>query len=105
MWDNWRVVGIARTTQNTVLHPVLSDHLGTPRKILTPTGSVVWSWDGKDAFGLQSPNENVSSSTFVFDARFPGQWFDKETGLFHNGSLCYTANARHYTHPLAIQRW
>ena len=104
-WDNWRVVGIARTTQNTVLHPVLSDHLGTPRKILTPTGSVVWSWDGKDAFGLQSPNENVSSSTFVFDARFPGQWFDKETGLFHNGFRYYNANVGRYTQsdPLGLE--
>lgn len=65
----------------------------------------MWSWDGKDAFGFQAPNENVSSTTFEFNARFQGQWFDKETGLFHNGFRYYNAHVGRYTQsgPLGLE--
>ena len=41
----------------------------------------------------------------MFFARFPGQWFDKETGLFHNGFRYYNANVGRYTQsdPLGLE--
>jgi RHS repeat-associated protein len=39
----------------------------------------VWRWES-DPFGVGSPDENG----FTFNLRFPGQYFDQETGLFHN---------------------
>ena len=89
--DNFRIVGVVKpsaTLGMTVpqIYPVLSDHLGTPRKVLDPvSGFLVWSWDAKHPFGDEAPNENPSSvGNFTFDARFPGQWLDEESGLFHN---------------------
>lgn len=70
--------------------PVLTDHLGTPRKVLDGNGATRWSWDAKESFGNESPNENPSVlGVFMFNLRFPGQWFDQETGLHHNGFLDY----------------
>jgi RHS repeat-associated protein len=59
---------------------VFPDHLGTPRAIADTSGKVVWRWDG-DPFGATPPSED---STFTYNLRFPGQYFDEETGLFHN---------------------
>ena len=69
-----------------------SDHLGTPRKVLDGgTGETRWSWDAKQPFGHEMPNETptVGQPAFVFDLRFPGQRFDEETGLFQNGFCDY----------------
>ncbi|MGJ0515580.1 MAG: polymorphic toxin type 10 domain-containing protein [Methylomicrobium sp.] len=62
-----------------------ADHLGTPRKVSRPgDNQVLWNWDG-EAFGHSQPNQNPSNQgEFVFNLRFPGQYFDAETGLHYN---------------------
>ena len=64
---------------------VHSDHLNTPRRISRPADNVVvWRWDS-DPFGTTSPNSNPSGvGTFLYNLRFPGQYYDAETGLFYN---------------------
>ena len=103
-WDNWRLVGSVRPDPalgmaSPIVYPVLTDHLGSPRKVLDPTtGYTRWDWDAKEPFGMQAPNENPSSTgLFVFNARFPGQWFDKETGFYHNGFRYYDPSLGRYT--------
>ncbi len=65
------------------VHP---DHLGTPRLITRPSDNrVVWRWDNLDPFGNNPANENPSAAgTFQFNLRFPGQYFDPESGLHYN---------------------
>ena len=62
-----------------------TDHLNTPRRITRrSTSDVVWSWDS-DPFGTAGPNENPSGlGSFSFNLRFPGQYYDLETGLNYN---------------------
>jgi RHS repeat-associated protein len=55
------------------------DHLGTPQKMTDGTGAVVWSADYKP-FG----EATVTVSTITNNLRFPGQYFDAETGLLYN---------------------
>ena len=64
---------------------IYADHLGTPRKITRPNDNrVVWSWES-EAFGNSLPDQNPSGlGEFVFNLRFPGQYYDQETGLFYN---------------------
>jgi RHS repeat-associated protein len=60
------------------LHP---DPLGTPRSATDSAKDIVWTWGG-EAFGSNLPDEdpdNDSTDTTV-NLRFPGQYFDAETG-------------------------
>ena len=56
-----------------------NDHLGTPQKMTDASGIVVWSADYKP-FG----EANVTTSTITNNLRFPGQYFDAETGTHYN---------------------
>jgi RHS repeat-associated protein len=60
------------------------DHLGTPQKMTDSSGAVVWSADYKP-FG----EVNITTNTITNNLRFPGQYYDVETGLNYN-------NWRHY---------
>jgi RHS repeat-associated protein len=64
------------------LHP---DHLGTPRSATDSAKDIVWTWGG-EAFGSNLPDEdpdNDATDTTV-NLRFPGQYFDAETGHHYN---------------------
>lgn len=65
---------------------IYPDHLKTPRAITNEAATKVWSWDNVDPFGANAPNEDPDgdSNKFVFNLRFPGQYFDKETNTHYN---------------------
>jgi RHS repeat-associated protein len=67
-----------------------TDHLNAPRKVQQPvTDALAWRWD-TDPFGTATPNENPSGlGTFVYNLRFPGQYYDAETGLSQNWNRDY----------------
>ena len=47
--------------------------------------AVVWKWENSDPFGANLPNENPSGlGAFAFNLRFPGQYYDQETGTHYN---------------------
>ena len=64
------------------LHP---DHLGTVRAITDTSQTVVWRWDSAP-FGATLPDEDPDGDgqSLTFNLRFPGQFFDTETGLHYN---------------------
>ncbi|TLY51715.1 MAG: RHS repeat-associated core domain-containing protein, partial [Gammaproteobacteria bacterium] len=81
------LVGVAYATAASPvgqLYYVETDHLGTPRVVIqpgaTPSADVVlWKWDFfGSAFGTNQP------SVQGLNLRFPGQYFDSETGLNYN---------------------
>ena len=55
-----------------------SDHLNTPRMATNQTQQNVWQWQS-DAFGVGQANGSL-----VMNLRFPGQYFDQESGLHYN---------------------
>ena len=57
----------------------INDHLGTPQKLITETGRVVWH-GLSEAFG----KTNILIDDFRNDLRFSGQIFDAESGLNYN---------------------
>jgi RHS repeat-associated protein len=74
------------------------DHLNTPRAAMDETGKVVWRWES-DAFGTTPANEdpdNDGSKTTV-NLRFPGQYYDVESGLHYNGHRYYSPLLRIFT--------
>jgi RHS repeat-associated protein len=64
---------------------VLSDHLDTPRQIIDASKQLRWRWDATDPFGANGHNTNPQGlGDFTYRLRFPGQFFDWETGLHYN---------------------
>jgi len=73
------------------------DHLNTPWLIADSAGTTVWRWDQGEPFGNDVPNNNPSGlGAFDFNLRFPGQYFDRETGLSYNGFRDYDAGIGRY---------
>lgn len=83
IWLDELPVGVVdNTDSNSTLNYVLADGLGTPRAIQDASGSSIWRWQiGLNSFG-ELPA--ISSSGYVYNLRFPGQYFDSETGLHYN---------------------
>lgn len=55
-----------------------SDHLNTPRMATNQTQQNVWQWQS-DAFGV-----GQATGSLAMNLRFPGQYFDQESGLHYN---------------------
>ncbi|MFC5771125.1 RHS repeat-associated core domain-containing protein, partial [Thauera sinica] len=71
-----------------------------PRVARNQAGQVVWRWES-DAFGSTAANEDpagTGTSTTV-NLRFPGQYFDKESGLFYNLNRYYDPTIGRYISP------
>lgn len=68
------------------VYQVYPDHLGTPRAVVDPVvAQPVWQWHNIDPFGGNLPNENPAGlGIFKYNLRFPGQYYDAETGLHYN---------------------
>jgi RHS repeat-associated protein len=68
-----------------------TDHLGTPRRLTDEKGVVIWSAD-YTAFG----EAQVQLETVPNALRFPGQYFDSETGLHYNRFRYYSPTLGRY---------
>jgi RHS repeat-associated protein len=67
------------------VYSIYADHLNSPRAIADATGKVLWRWDS-EPFGSTLPNQDVDGDgiAFTYNLRFPGQYYDVETGLHYN---------------------
>ncbi|MEO8306260.1 MAG: RHS repeat-associated core domain-containing protein [Betaproteobacteria bacterium] len=84
---------------------IYSDHLDTPRLITNQLNQIVWEWK-IDTFGAGSANENPSGQgAFSFNLRFPGQYYDGETGLHYNYFRDYDPGVGRYVESDPIGIW
>jgi len=68
-------------------------------------GNAVWSWEG-EPFGSMPPNTNPSGlGNFTLNLRFPGQYFDQETGLHYNYYRDYDPNTGRYIESDPVGLW
>jgi RHS repeat-associated protein len=72
-----------------------NDQLGTPQIMTDSTNTVVWEADYKP-FGEAEVNPN---SSVVNNFRFPGQYYDQETGLHYNYHRYYDPSTGRYLTP------
>lgn len=74
-----------------------ADHLGTTRSITDQSGTVQWRWDA-GPFGEIQPDSGPDGDSvpLEFNLRFPGQYFDAETGLYYNYFRYYDPSTGRY---------
>ncbi|MFI4954842.1 MAG: RHS repeat-associated core domain-containing protein, partial [Gammaproteobacteria bacterium] len=78
---------------NVVVY-IVTDHQNKPRRgINATTQQVVWKWD-PDAFGVIQPNGSVT-----INLRFPGQYYDVQSGLYYNHNRYYNPELGRYMEP------
>jgi len=79
-----------------------NDHLGTPQKITAINGAVVW----KANYSTFGNAEIDITSTITNNLRFPGQYFDQETGLHYNYYRYYDPSIGRYlrSDPITFSR-
>ncbi|MDB5917784.1 MAG: hypothetical protein JWR40_2018 [Massilia sp.] len=77
---------ITQQTGTTNVYYVYADHLQTPRVLTRPVDNkMVWRWDNADPFGVGQPDENPGRlGVLIYNPRFPGQVFDRETNNHYN---------------------
>ena len=102
------VVVLKRNAAGQMLvHYIFADHLDTPKMIVRASDNkVVWQWLGNDPFGAVQPLENPSGlGAFLYNLRFPGQVYDKESGLYYNYFRDYDPQTGRYieSDPIALK--
>ncbi|HWR77548.1 MAG TPA: Ig-like domain-containing protein [Thiobacillus sp.] len=89
----------------TSVYYLYADHLNTPRVITDGSNKVVWRWDS-DPFGTDAANEDPDGdgAKFRYNLRFPGQYYDLETGLHYNYFRDYEPGTGRYVQvdPIGI---
>jgi RHS repeat-associated protein len=79
------------------LYFISPDQLNTPCAVTDNTGKVIWSW-ASEPFGSMPPSEDPDGDgqSFTLNLRFPGQYFDQETGLHYNYYRDYDPSTGRY---------
>ena len=69
----------------STMYFVHNDHLGTPQFVTDGNEQVVWE-QSQTAFGEAVVDEDPDgdSTSFTYNQRFPGQYFDEESNLHYN---------------------
>ncbi|MBL0378146.1 MAG: RHS domain-containing protein [Desulfofustis sp. PB-SRB1] len=84
--------------ENGIYYYYLNDHLGTPQKIMSDNGTVVWAAT-YESFGTAT----ITTATITNNLRFPGQYFDSESGLQYNWHRFYDPKrALHLADPIGL---
>ena len=77
--------------KNNNVYYIHADHLNTPRAITDSNNAVVWTWHS-DPFGTTQ----AEGKGFTYNLRFPGQYFDSETGTHYNYFRYYDPSTGRY---------
>ena len=88
--------------QGEDLYYVVTDHIGTPRELISEDGTrTAWRarlglWGETEALTRRAANDNTAPDCPI---RFQGQWFDEESGLHYNRFRYYDPEAGQYLSP------
>lgn len=86
--DNMPVAVITPDPANALSPPqvyyIHADHLNTPRVVVDTNNATRWSWFA-EPFGTTKAEADPSGiGSFTFNLRFPGQFYDAESGMHYN---------------------
>jgi RHS repeat-associated protein len=88
VWLDDLLVAILGDHDGSTYQYVETDHLGTPRAVVHPSqNQMIWRWNlNNTAFGEHLPSENPDGNglSYTLNLRYPGQYYDAESGLHYN---------------------
>ncbi|MDW4907668.1 RHS repeat-associated core domain-containing protein, partial [Streptomyces sp. ADMS] len=82
-------------------YAIVTDLIGTPTELVDPDGAVVWT-QSSTLWGV--PTERADAARVDCPLRFPGQYFDDETGLHYNLHRYYEPGTARYLSPDPLGR-
>ena len=89
------------------LYFVHNDHLNTPQVLTNNSKNIVWQVDNQTPFGRMNVNEDPDGDGEIveFNLRFPGQYYDKETGFHYNYFRYYDPSLGRYitSDPIGLE--
>jgi len=85
------------TSYTSSLYTIHTDHLGTPKLLTDVTGAAVWRAVARP-FGKATVDDDVDGDGVAveFNLRQPGQYYDRETGLYYNYFRYYDPETGRY---------
>jgi len=99
--DNLPVANVDTVGTTSTVAYVSADQLGTPRAITNSSGITEWqnAYQG-NPWSEQAPTTNG----YIYNLRFPGQYYDVESGLYFNNNRFYDSNLGRYieSDPLGL---
>ena len=96
----WRNTIPVAQIEGSNIYYIRTDHLNTPRTATDQAQSLVWEWPA-EAFGTEIPYEEGTT----INLRFPGQYYDSETGLHYNWNRYYMPHIGRYitSDPIGLE--
>lgn len=88
----WNERPIAMIRNNQV-YSIITDHLGRPNAVVDASRQTAWT-------ASNAPFDRVSTNAITigaFNIGYPGQYFDKETGLWYNWNRYFDGSIGRYT--------
>ncbi len=81
---------IESSSGQDIIYYLEVDSLNTPRTARNQSGNIIWQWYS-DAFGSIQPNQDPDGNSVntIINLRFPGQYYDVESGLHYNWTRYY----------------
>lgn len=93
-WLDGQPLAVVRGGRAYHVHP---DPLGTPRLVTDAAGAAVWRWGGGPfGDGPAEADPDGDGAAFEYNLRFPGQYYDAETGLHYNMARYYDPSIGRY---------
>jgi RHS repeat-associated protein len=100
VWLDDTLVAVLGNFGGSTYQLVETDHVGTPRAVINPaTNAVVWRWDlNPSGFGDHFPNGDPDGDgvQYTQNIRFPGQYYDSESGMDYNYFRDYEPSTGRY---------
>jgi RHS repeat-associated protein len=97
LYEPGALTPVARSEKGR-LHYLVSDHMGTPRELLTEQGDVAWS-NRLSTWGKSTRYHHAANDDVTCNLRFAGQYADEESGLHYNRHRYYDSDTGQYLSP------
>jgi RHS repeat-associated protein len=83
--------------QPAEVYYIMTDHSNRPFIVANAAGAAIWASQA-DPFGVGAPNEDYDQDgiNLTLNLRFPGQYFDAESGLHYNLNRYYDPTTGRY---------